>query len=493
MSETRKPGATGAGLAAAALWCALAVAAPAHGHGFGQRYDLPIPLWLYLTGAGLTVAVSFLLIALLVRATRALHRVPSIDLMHRGIGRALVSPAALLACRILGAGLYLLVVCAGLVGTQSPLKNMAPALIWAIWWVGTSYASALLGNVWAAFNPLDALFAWLESLHSKLRPGKKLGLGLRYPEALGVWPAVMLFLVFSWMEIVWEGSDTPASLVVAILSYSALTWTGMLLFGRLEWLHRGEVFSLVFGILARFAPTDVRIAERRCNLRPFAVGLLSREPLEASKVVLVVLMLAAVSFDGFLETPAWAAISAAGGESSFALTRTFGLVAAPLLFLSIYLCFCRLIAWCGGASPAGGAPGAHSPAARVAGLFALTLVPIAIAYYLAHYLSFLAMAMQYMIPLASDPFGFGWDLFGTRNYFVRIGFVDARMVWYVSVAAIIAGHMAAVFLAHLLALQEFPGRRASLRSQYPMLLLMVCYTMASLWIISQPIVASRFG
>ena len=121
----------------------------------------------------------------------------------------------------------------------------------------------------------------------------------------------------------------------------------------------------------------------------------------------------------------------------------------------------------------------------------LTLVPIAIAYHLAHYLSFLAMAWQYLIPLVSDPFGFGWNLFGTKNHFVRIGLVDARAVWYVSVGAIVTGHVIAVYLAHCTALQAYPDRRGALRSQWPMVALMVCYTMTSLWIIAQPIVTTR--
>ena len=121
----------------------------------------------------------------------------------------------------------------------------------------------------------------------------------------------------------------------------------------------------------------------------------------------------------------------------------------------------------------------------------LTLVPIAIAYHLAHYLSFLAMAGQYLIPLVSDPFGFGWNLFGTKNHFVRIGLVDARAVWYISVGAIVIGHVIAVYLAHCVALQAYPDRRVALRSQWPMVALMVCYTMTSLWIIAQPIVITR--
>jgi hypothetical protein len=477
-------------LAGAALACALTVAGPALAHGFGQRYSLPIPLWLYLTGAGLTVAASFALIALLVRRAPPAQDHKRIDLMRLPLGRALGAPVVLLGLRLLGVGLYLLVVVAGLFGTQSPLKNIAPAMVWAIWWVGMAYVSALLGNLWALVNPLDTLFASAESICRRLRPGQPLTLGLRYPESLGVWPAVALFFAFIWMEMAWEASDHPASLAAAMLAYSALTWLGMLLYGRAEWLRRGEVFSLVFGLIARFAPTEARVAgAREWNLRPYAVGLLVNEPLPASQTALVLLILAAVSFDGFRDTPAWGAIVDWLGPDFHHSAHTLGLAAWASLFLAVYLGFCRLIARYGESpSRAGVGPAAGHSVSRVAGLFVLTLVPISIAYHLAHYLFFLVMAGQYLIPLASDPLGLGWDMFGTRNYFVRIGLIDARIVWYVSVAAIVAGHVIALYLAHLQALREFQDRRAALRSQWPMLALMVCYTMVSLWIIAQPIV-----
>jgi hypothetical protein len=216
------------------------------------------------------------------------------------------------------------------------------------------------------------------------------------------------------------------------------------------------------------------------NLRPYGVGLISREPVSNSILVLALAMLAAVSFDGFMETPLWAAILEHYAPRAW--VQSAGVIGAPLLFVAVYLVFCRLIAWGGGA---------FIPVARVAGLFVLTLVPIAIAYHLAHYLSFLAMAGQYLIPLASDPFGFGWNLFGTKNYFIRIGLVDARAVWYLSIGAIVMGHMVAVYLAHRIALRAYPDRQLALRSQWPMVALMVCYTMTSLWIIAQPIVSIR--
>jgi len=472
--------------------CSLAAAGDAHAHGFGARYDLPIPLPLYLAGAGLTVAVSFVMLAAFMRSAPGSNEYWRFNVTRTFCGRVLAAPWFLLACRATAVALFLSVIAAGLFGVQSPLKNIAPVMVWAIWWVGMAYISALLGDLWALVNPLDTLFAWAEAHHARIRPGRNLAIGMHYPDALGAWPAVVLFVAFVWMELVWEHSDSPVYLAAAMLAYSALTWLGMLLFGRSRWLCRGEVFALVFGLLARFAPTEVRDmnAEGRAFwMRPYGVGLLTREPVPPSMVVLVLAMLAAVCFDGFMETPLWAGLLehfAPDTSGDAGATRTWiqtaGVIGAPLLFVAVYLVFCRLCIWCGGS---------RVPLMRVAGLYVLTLIPIAIAYHLAHYLSFLAMAWQYLIPLASDPFGFGWDLFGTKNHFIRIGLVDARAVWYIAIGAIVTGHVAAVYLAHCVALKANSDRRAALRSQWPMVALMVCYTMTSLWIIAQPIVATR--
>jgi hypothetical protein len=301
------------------------------------------------------------------------------------------------------------------------------------------------------------------------------------------WPAVALYVLFLWLETNWAGADSPRGIATAIAAYAVATWIGMWLFGREAWLARGEVFALVFGIFARFAPLHVELDGRRVtalHLRPYAVGLFEREPLDASRTALVIVLLAAVTFDGFLETPAWLAIvELSAGEDSHFL-RTAGLFLAPLLFGLVYIAFCRLIAI------AGGLPRAASRD-RIAGLFVLTLVPIAIAYLLAHYLSFLVQAAQYLVPLASDPLGWGWNIFHTANAFVRVGILDARFVWIASMTAIVAGHVAALYLAHSLSMREFAGRAAAMRSQLPMLVLMVAYTMSSLWIIAQPIVSSR--
>ena len=123
--------------------------------------------------------------------------------------------------------------------------------------------------------------------------------------------------------------------------------------------------------------------------------------------------------------------------------------------------------------------------------WALTLVPIAIGYHLAHYFTVLLIQGQYIIPLASDPFGFGWNLFGTAGYRVDIAIVDARFAWFTAVTAILIGHIAAVYLAHVKAMQVLDTRGAALRSQIPLTALMVVYTFVSLSILAEPIVERR--
>jgi hypothetical protein len=160
--------------------------------------------------------------------------------------------------------------------------------------------------------------------------------------------------------------------------------------------------------------------------------------------------------------------------------QTALLIAGPLTLAGLYLGVIALMARISGLKTA-----------NLSGLFVLSLIPIAIAYHLSHYFSLFAIAGQFIIPLTSDPFGYGWDLFGTMLYRIDIGVVDAKSIWYLSVIAIVTGHVLAVWVGHVTASSVFRDSRAAGRSQYPMLVLMVGYTMLSLWILAQPIVEAK--
>lgn len=495
----------------------------AFAHGFGQRYDLPVPLWLYLLGAGAAVVLSFAVIGIFVRGTPGLHSYPRLNLLPIFTGRIFSHPALLFILKLGSVLLFALVILTGFLGSQNPTKNVTPTMVWVVWWVGLAYVSALLGNLWALINPWKITFSWAEALYRRLDPEGELSLKLTYPPWLGVWPGFLLFLIFAWIELVYSGRAWPANLAFLAIFYSVITWFGMLLFGKERWCRSGEAFAIAFGLLARFSPTEVRVLnreicascsldcrdrsgecincyecfefaddnEREWNLRPFAVGLLRDEKVSPSMAAFVILMLATVTFDGFTATPLFGglesnlfALMPFIGEWRITVIDTLGLIAFPTLFLVVYLSVCRLMV---------AASGCELPVEALARAFVFSLIPIALAYHLAHYLSYLFIQGQLIIPLLSDPFGWGWDLFGTAGYRINIAVVGARFAWFMAVGSIVLGHIIAVYLAHVIALRNLNEPKAALRSQYSMLGLMVGYTVVSLWIIAQPIVESSIG
>ena len=505
------------GSVAVALSLIAASVVPAYAHGFGERYDLPLPLWMYLIGAGAAVAFSFVIIGLLLRNTPGLHGYARLNLLQWPAGRLLVHPATLLLVKVASALAFLLVIAAGVYGVQNPNENLAPTMVWVIWWVGLAYVSALVGNLWALLNPWKIIFSWKERLFRWVNPEGTLSFNLPYPRWLGVWPGVALFLGFAWVETVFPGSARPLNLGLLAVGYSLITWAGMVLFGKHVWLRHGEAFSIAFAFLARFAPTEVRVVDSRAceqcslacqdksgecvdcyecfeaaepgrrevNLRPFAAGLLRDDERHLSQVAFVLLMLATVTFDGFTATPTWASLVSASSpfvsaytEQAGAVVASIGLALFPLIFAALYIYFAILMAL---------SAQARGKIGTVVSAFAYSLIPIALAYHLAHFLSFLLIQGQLVIPLASDPLGYGWDVLGTADYRINIAIVNARFAWFSAVFAIVVGHIIAVYLSHIVAMRTFGNHRLALRSQYPMLVLMVGYTVISLWILAQPI------
>lgn len=478
---SRGRGVIAAARLATAAFSGLPVAAFAH--AFGERYDLPAPLSYFVAGAAAVVALSFIVAVLVAR--RAPPLAPSEGLV---VALGPLLPALRGACRIASVVLLVLAVIAGLIGTRNPEMNLAPTLVWVIGWVGLSLVVACAGNIWPALDPWRAVFETAHALAHRLGATRGITLGWTYPQALGAWPAVMLLLAFAWLEVVYLQASVPSRIADMLLAWSALTLAGMVCFGREAWQRNADVFAIYFATLGRFAPIGPGPDARSIVLRPMGRGLVASGAVSPAMVGFVIAMLSTVLFDGLLGGQVW-------WLAKQALTRwipnlvddsgywvgTLGLIAIWLLFFAAYLLTClataRLVR--------------NHPVDAIARLFALTLVPIAVAYNIAHNLASLLVQGQLLVALVSDPLGRGWDLFGTAAFYPNIGIIDARLTWYVAISAIVVGHVISIWLAHRVALREFGAPRRAIIASIPLTVLMVAYTAISLSVIAEPLVQFR--
>jgi hypothetical protein len=450
-------------------------------HAFGPRYDLPISLALYLYAAAGVVVVSFVMVAIFAsdRTGERAVRYPRVAAPFLlAIGR---SPVFRAITGAIGVLVLLSVIVTGLFGVQNALRNPASYLTWIYFWAALVVLSGLLGNLWTLFNPWTAIY-------DLVTRGRHPAPRLRLPAAIGVWPAAVLYLLFVLFELASGVASQPAVLAVLAILYSLMTLAGMFLFGRDEWLQSSEAFTVLFGVIGRFGPVETeRDDDGRLLgvwLRPWGTGLLQRQRPGWDWVVFVILMLASLAFDGMLATPAWQSfdttighwLQGLGGLSE-PVTRTLGMLLLTAAFLLIFVAFVRLMLFFGSR---------RGDELTVVTVFALTLVPIALVYNAAHNYSYLTYNAQALIPLLADPLGRGWHLLPTAGYQPSLALNGASTVWYMQIVLIVIGHVVAVYLAHLRAGEQFRTAQKALLSQYPMLILMVLYTMTSLWILAQP-------
>jgi hypothetical protein len=383
-------------------------------------------------------------------------------------------------CGAIGIFLFGLTIYAGLRGTESTTANFAPIFIYVIFWLGLVPLSVLFGDVFRAFNPWRAIgraVAWIARTASR----GELPAPLEYPAWLGRWPAAVGIFAFATMELIASNGDKPESLAVAALAYSAVTFIGMALYGIDRWIDRAEAFSVYFNLFSRLSVVETR--DREVGLRRPLSGLPRLESLPGT-VALLAVMIGSVSFDGLTGKRPWNNISPdiaqffqdRGLSPEHALEATFmlGLIGAVLFVAGFY--------WLGvlGAKSVGGGFSAR----RLAHEFVHSLVPIALAYVSAHYFTLLLFQGQAIAYLISDPLGKGSDIFGTADTQIDYTLIGANGTWYWQVAFVVAGHVAALMLAHDRALALYEDNRKAVRSQYWMLGIMVGFTSLALWLLS---------
>ena len=442
-------------------------------HGIVGRADLPIPEALFGAAAAAVLVVSFLALA----AGWSSPRLESVR--ERALFR--LPLAVEVVCGAIGVLVFAVVVYAGLAGTDSQQDNLAPTAVYVGFWVAVPFLSLLIGDWFRLFNPWRALgraTGWLAGRLSRGEPTEV----FPYPERLGHWPAALGILAFVICELCWATGREPMPLAILMLVYAFVQLAGQGVYGVEPWSRRGDAFGVWFGMFATLSPLR-RDETGRVRLRPPFVGAARLAP-GAGTVALLVIGIGSTGFDGAAEGPLFNDLrpDLQSFFTSLGASLGVGLELAYVVGLLVAIGIVGTLWWLG----TSGMPRAGTGLDRkgLSRRFAHTLVPIAAAYVVAHYFSLLAYNGQDLWRLASDPLGDGSDLFGGAERRIDYSVLTATAIWYAQVLALVAGHVAALVLAHDRALVVYGSAKAASRSQVVMLVLMVCFTCLGLWLLS---------
>lgn len=408
----------------------------------------------------------------------------------RPFGGVLGALPGLLPVRLVGGlvGVLLLglTIYAGLEGTEAPDRNFATTFVFVTVWLGFPAVAVAFGDVFQLFNPWRAISTPVSLLVRK-------GFGrsprhLTYPERLGRWPAAVGLLAVVWLELIYGSGNSvaigvePAAIARATIFYSVYTLLMVGLFGREKWFANGEVFSVYFGMYGSLGKLQAR--DGRLGVRKFMSGTTTWIRGSGS-IAVAVAAVGTTTFDGAQEGVFSEGLQTVSGwmaDLGFGPLASGRLGATVVLALSVALVALIFFAGVRGMSTVPGAPSQRDLARK----FGHVLIPIAFAYLVAHYFSLFAFQVQAQFTfLLSDPLGTGTtDLFGTAGSGVDYGLVTPELTWYVQVAALVAGHVAGLALAHDRALAVFGDYRTATRSQYWMLAVMVAFTCFGLFLLS---------
>jgi len=442
--------------AGAALASLVAFARPvaAHGGSLGgsARETAAVPTWLVVATGGAVVGASFLLASF---ATDRDLVVPA----HTD-PRAVAIPDSArrvftLLGRVLGVVTLAAVLVVGFDGPPDPLSNTAVLVVWAGWWAGFSMSTYLLGNTWPLVNPWRTLAAAVPAV------------GRTYVWRGGAWASVAGLLALVWLEVVSPLADDPRILATTVLAYSVVTLAGCVVYGSSVWFRAVDPVARVFRYYGAVAPFD---AERgSIRLRLPGAGLTEDILDGRDEVAFVVALLWVTTYDGLVATPAWEtfARTVVGWGIPPEVLYPAALVAGFAVFLGIYLLAARL---------ARSTADTFVSAPTLARRFAPPLLAIAAGYHVAHFLGYFLELYPALL----------------RSLIAPYETVDPVLIvlpdWFgiVAVTGVLLGHVLAIAAAHTVAFELFPGRIQAIRSQYPFIVVMVFYTMVSLWIVTRP-------
>ena len=461
-------------------------------HASGQSFVMLLPTDFYTLGGVFVVALTIVLLALVpVTGTSGLHHSLALCRIKRRRGLAK-------SIHILAFITFFWLLLSGWYGPTDPLRNPLTLGFWTVFWMALVMVEGLFFGVWRWLNPWVFAYHLSRQLIGQLIVGRQV---LPWPQRLAYWPGVLLLFGFAAFTLADPAPTDPSRLASIIFCYWLTTLIGMLIFGFRTWSRHAELFSMIMLSFGALRMISLRAGQLRLGMPGWQVMTNRQTGLQTggqtgvlkphlSAAVFLLMLLGVGSFDGFNETFVWLSWINVNpldfpGRSAIIVPTLSGILFANLILVVIF----GVLIWLG-MMAASDNPQYRFPLTRLISIYAVSLLPIALAYHVAHYLPSLLVEIQYVALAVDGMFGKDVHILGLQDFHVTNGFFKhldwVRMIWLTQAGIVVAGHVVSVLIAHHLATGRYRNRFETLVSQLPIALFMIGYTWLGLWLLAAP-------
>ena len=407
---------------------------PILNHGIINVGDLPIPFNMVLNAAVLTVVVTFVFLKVSWKESILTSEEKLFSTKQSSSGK------------ILGLLVLILLTVPGLINNESAKVSITPLILWVFLWIGVPVIGLLFGDLYAKFNPLSILVN---------REGR----------SKNVYIASFLFICLTWFELVWTKPGNPRHIgIVFLLLFVVVSLT--------QKFYKKTIIEVDPLLVLHHLYSKMRVTHKAPVFRNLLNNLSNLAQLKGMEYF-ILLMIGTVTYDGLRETTFW--FNLFGTRSYETSFSTIAFLSMNLIVIIFYRFACYF---------AIRVSGENYNLNEISLKFGHTMLPIAFAYHVTHYLGLLLFESQTFLYRLNDPLGFGWNLFNAQEATIDY-FLEPIVLWTVMVIVTLAGHMLSVVLAHDLSVKIF-GHQKSDKTQYIFLFITVALTLQALFVLSVP-------
>ncbi|MCZ7360417.1 MAG: 4Fe-4S binding protein [Candidatus Methanoperedens sp.] len=417
---------------------------------------------------------------------------------------------------------------AGFFGIQNSNRSLATVSIWVIWWSLLIISLALAGRLWCLMCPFGAIGDWVQRRTFYRKVNDTFSLNRKFPAKFrNLSLAAVFFLVITWADFQFNLVNSPLNTAYFIVALLGLIVIISIIFERRSFCRYVCPITGMIGLYSTFAPFELRAKEKdtckickekycisgnekgyacpvfeypgtmeknthcvlctECvktchrnnisfNLRSFGGDLLTMTKTRADEALFIMVLLGVTIFQTLIMIRPWAGFSRdlmiASGASYDSVRFILFIIAAvfPVLIYSIAIAISKLLYL------------KMSFKDLFTG-YAYSIIPLGLMMHLSHNTRHLLEEGMGIIPVLSDPFGFGWDLFGTSGY-MPAPLLGSNNILLIQWLLMLIGLGFSVSVGKNISRRMFSKNDSS---YFPVLIFILLFFLFNLWILGQPI------